>query len=49
VVGAVTGLIAVAAFVSVAFFGLSPVFAVLAAGTLGALRAIVLSRKEAQK
>ncbi|MDR2532759.1 MAG: chromate transporter [Oscillospiraceae bacterium] len=49
VIGVITGLIAVTAFASVVFFGISPVFPVLAAGIFGALRAIVLTRKEAQK
>jgi chromate transporter len=43
--GILTGIIAVSAFVSVAFLGLSPVFPMLAAGVFGAVRAVILSRK----
>jgi len=42
--GVITGLIAVLAFVSVAFIGLSPVFPILAAGLFGTARARVVSR-----
>jgi chromate transporter len=43
--GIITGIIAVLAFVSVAFLGLSPVVPILAAGAFGAARAAILSRK----
>jgi chromate transporter len=39
--GIITGIIAVSAFVSVAFFGLSPVLAILAAGVFGVIKAAV--------
>jgi chromate transporter len=41
ITGIITAFIAVLSFVSVAFFGLSPVFPILAAGIFGVIRAVI--------